>query len=356
MIEVLFLTSNLQQYRIPILNIIGADNEIKLTVAHSSKQLRKSSDNFEEVILKEKMVGPISYHGAGFIDFCKKFDVIVSMFYVQKLSLMSLLFHKEHFKIIYWGIGVRASQKNKFDSPSWINKLRYYVAKRSDAMIFYTQYAKNKYIFKGINSEKLFVMPNTVMVLNEDDKEVNKDCITLIGSLNKSKNIFVLLEAYLFVYKEVNSLPNLEIIGNGDDFNAVHDWIKKHQLESKIILHGSIYDDEMKSNILKRSLVNISPSQAGLSVLECFGYGVPFATSKYAYTGGERLNVVHNENGFLLNDDNLIREIQDIIFLTVNNKDMIVDMGRKAKFYYEEYRTPEIMAKGFLDAVNYVLK
>jgi glycosyltransferase involved in cell wall biosynthesis len=357
MVKVLFITGKLQHYRIPILNIIGSNSNISLTVAHASIRLKTENDCFDEVILCEKRIGPFTYHTSNFMKFCKDFDIVVSMFYLQKLSLMSLLFYKKHFKLVYWGIGVRASQTNKFDSPSVLNNFRYFVARKSDAMIFYSDYVKSKYIDAGVAESKLFVMPNTVAVIDTNEDEIIiKDFISFIGALNKSKNIFALLEAYLKVYAKTNDLPNLEIIGNGEDYNDVKDWISKHQLQSKVTLHGSIYDPIIKSNILKRSLVNISPSQAGLSVLECFGYGVPFATSKNAYTGGERLNIKHNENGFLFSDENLEDEIAKVIELSSNKREVLVEMGKNAKRFYEEFRTPELMASGFIDAINHVLK
>jgi glycosyltransferase involved in cell wall biosynthesis len=353
--KVLFITGKLQPYRVPILNLVAKEPDINLTVAHSSKRIANQNDLFEEVILSEKSIGPFTYHDTGFIEFCKSFDVVVSMFYLQKLSLMSLLFYRRYFKLIYWGIGVTASQKNKFDSPSLMNHIRFYISRKADAMIFYTDYVKIKYVKNGINSDKLFVMPNTVAVLQPPISN-EKSCITFIGTLNKSKNIFELLYAYYNVLKSIPDLPNLEIVGSGEEYNNVQSWIKTYALEKKIILHGAIYDEFRKAEILSKSFINISPSQAGLSLLECFGYGVPFATSSEAITGGERLNIIDTETGFLLSDNNLMNELMKIIIMTVEKPDALLEMGLNAKNYYLTRRTPQHMANGFIDAVNFVLK
>lgn len=353
MCKVLFLTGKLQHYRVPILNIIANQKDISLTVAHSATPIKTEGDLFEEIIIRERHFGPFTLHSSDFIDMCKKYDVVVAMFYLQKISFMLLLLYKKYFKVVYWGIGVRASQTSKFDSPSILNYLRYYIARKSDAMIFYSKYAKDKYTSKGINQEKVFVMPNTVEVLNSKSENI-KDCITFIGTLNKSKQIFTLLEAYRSVYLTHSEIPRLEIIGKGEDYDNILSWVNDNKLNEKIVVHGAIYDDLTKSRILSRSYLNISPSQAGLSVLECFGYGVPFVTSKEAYTGGERFNIIDNYNGYLLNDKNLYDETVDVLLNLINDKVTFINLGINARQFYQKNRTPAIMAAGFIDAIHYV--
>jgi glycosyltransferase involved in cell wall biosynthesis len=355
MTKVLFITSKLQPYRIPILNLIARNENIELTVAHSSKNLKSADDLFKEIILDENYFGPFSYHTKNFTQFCKQYEVVVSMFYLQKISLMNLIFYRRYFKLIYWGIGVRASQKNRFDSPSYLNYVRYLIAKHADGLIFYSDYVRNKYIQRGIDKNKIFVMPNTVETLELKIDFERKNSISFIGTLNKSKNIFSLLEAYKKYSTKNKNLYNLEIIGNGEEFEKVKDWIIKNGLSNKINLHGAVYDKDKKAKILSRSLLSISPAQAGLSVLESFGYGVAFATSDNAFTGGERLNILDGNNGFLLDHNNLIEEIEKIINYIHTNKKEAILMCKNAKEFYDNNRTPEIMAKGFIDAINYVI-
>ena len=52
--KVLFVTGKLQRYRLPILNIISQNNDISLSVAHSSKKISGPEDLFEEIIISEK--------------------------------------------------------------------------------------------------------------------------------------------------------------------------------------------------------------------------------------------------------------------------------------------------------------
>lgn len=350
--KVLIVTGKLQRYRIPIFNLIANNTLVDLTVAHSYKKLDDGSFNFKEVILKEYKIGPFTIHNTDFMGFCNSFDVVVATFYLQKISFMRLLFNrKRNFKIIYWGIGVKASQKSNFDDPTILNYFRYYIAKKSDAMIFYTNYAVEKYIAKGIDKSKLFTMNNTVEVCEQITYEPLKDRIIFVGTLNKSKKIDVLLNAYFEARQTEANLPILEIIGEGVDFEYVKNWIRENRMSEKIVIHGGVYEEATLEKIFKRALACISPGQAGLSVLTSFGYGVPFITNENAITGGERLNIQDNVNGKLFKNKT---ELKKIIIEIAQEPEKYINLGNNARDYYINYRTPEIMVQGFLDAINYV--
>jgi glycosyltransferase involved in cell wall biosynthesis len=352
--KVLFLTGSLKHYRVPILNVIAQNENIELTVAHSGEKISNESNFFEEIIVNEHKIGPFTFHGKDFVKFCNSYDIVVAMFYLQKISFMKLLFHRHrNYKIIYWGIGVKASQNSKFDSPTLLNLIRYHIAKKSDGMIFYTDYAAKKYIKEGVNKNKIFVMNNTVKVSNEITNYFTKDRIVFAGTLNKSKKIFLLLNAYLKASEKFHNLPMLDLVGNGVDFEEVKSWVAGNDMGERIIVHGAIYDEILLEAIFKKSLACISPGQAGLSVLTSFGHGVPFVTATDAITGGERLNIEDNINGVFFNNE---EELEEIIIEIGKNPEKYLLMGENAKKYYYAYRTPEIMAQSFIYAVDYVSK
>ena len=351
--KVLFITYKLQNYRIPILNIIGKQNDIELTVAHSAKKFDDQKNHFKEITLEYKKIGPLTLYDRNFKNLVNSFDVIVCMFYLQNLSFFRLaLLNKRKFKLIFWGIGVRASYDSSFDSPTIFNRLRNLWAKNSDAMIFYTEYAKNKYIKNGFSEEKLFVMPNTVEVSDfTEDQGCRKDLL-FIGSLYKSKKVFELVEAYKLASANTKKLPKLRIVGDGDEYENIQKWVIATNNTENIILHGAIYDETILAKLFTSSIACISPGQAGLSVLKSFGYGVPFITQQNAITGGERLNIEHGFNGILYKDDS---ELTKILVDISENRDKYLKMGENAKFFYNMERTPQHMAQGFIDALNYTL-
>ena len=349
-LKILIVTGKLQSYRIPIFNEI-VKKGIDLTVAHSYKLLDDGTFLFKEVLLEEKTIGPFSYHKKNLKKFCSNFDIVIATFYLQKLSFMSLLCGNRKFKLAYWGIGVKASQNHRFDTPTFLNYIRYFIAKKSDAMIFYTEYAKLKYLNRGIAKEKLFVMNNTVYVNPELVKSENaKSSMLLIGTLNKSKKVFELVEAYKRVLFKYPDLQILEIIGGGEDFDELVKWIAKHEVSKNIILHGPIYNEEEKATILNRSICAISPDQSGLSVLETMGYGIPFITHKDSITGGERLNI-NEERGVLFDDFKDLEEILEDIY---HNPNKYLLKGESSRLYYNENRTVDNIVDEFFDLVSFL--
>ena len=352
--KVLFLTGKLQGYRIPVLEKIIEIGNLDLTVAHSSSPIVKENSKIKEVILDEKHFWKFSKHKNGFVSFCDQFDVIVAMFYIQKISFMRLLYRKDRkYKIVFWGIGVKTSQTHKFGAPSLTNTMRYKIAKKADAMIFYTDFARDRYIAQGIAPEKIFVMHNTVGIANSIDENLDRNSILFVGSLLKRKKIDVLLDAYLKAYHRVGELPKLHIIGKGETYQSTASWIDENDMTKNVILHGAIYDEAILESFFKQSIATISPGQAGLSVLQSMGYGAPFITQYDAITGGERLNIKNGDNGILYKQDS---DLENIIVDIAENKERFIQLGINALNHYKESRTPKIMAQGFIDAVNHVTK
>lgn len=351
-IKVLYITEKLDHYRVPIFDIIAKNPMIELVIVHGGKEKVTAEATFQEIIVPVCKVGPISFYKKNIIKLVKSFDVVIATSSLRNISLFRLSFLKKRsFKLGYWGIGVRASYKHNFDSPTIFNKVRVLLARNSDAMIYYSEYARNKYIKKGIPSEKLFVMPNTVAVSESVDLSVAKEYLLFIGTLYKQKKIFILLNNYLAAYKENTQIPNLLIIGDGPEKELIKRWLTNNKLNHKVQLCGSIYNEKEKAVLFSKAIACISPGQAGLSVLSSFGYGVPFITHQEAITGGERLNIKSRVNGILYKNHN---ELSSIILDISENKKEYIQMGKNARNFYTRERKPEQMAKGFIDAVKYM--
>jgi len=116
---------------------------------------------------------------------------------------------------------------------------------------------------------------------------------------------------------------------------------------------GPVYSQEELSKYFSKSLGCFSIDQAGLSVLQSMGRGVPFITFKNAITGGEIFNIKHEVNGLLLDG---VSEIKSVILDMNENPDRYLQMGIKAREYYVENRTVKHMVQGFIDAIDYVTK
>ena len=132
----------------------------------------------------------------------------------------------------------------------------------------------------------------------------------------------------------------------------VKGYINENNLNQNVFMLGEINDPVLKKEYFAKSIVNISPNQAGLSVLESFSFGVPFVTKENAISGGEHLNIKHGYNGLLLkNEEELLEKMNNIN----DNIGQIRKMGENAYNYYVNNRNFNSMVEAFVNAIEYAI-
>lgn len=345
--KVLILTNTILHYRYDLYNNLAKN--VDLTIATVNESIVYHEAAFNQISFLSKKAGPF-YFQKDLYKLCKEFDVVIIMFNITYISFMKLLFQKRNFQIILWGIGV--STENGFDKNSSIIKerIRYYLAKKADAIMFYSEYPLKKYIQKGINSNKLFVAHNTIANDYIFDNSKIRSSFLFLGSLHKRKKIFILLQAFKNVVNKIPKEISIDIIGEGEEYRNIENWIIENNLQDRIILHGQ----KTKKDLIcyfEKAIACISPGQAGLSVLESFSYGVPFITQRNAVTGGEIYNIKHTYNGFFFDT---LPELESILEkLATSNTDMAY--YENVYNYYKENRKIEDMGDSIINTINDVL-
>ena len=353
MIKVLLIQNYITDYNLPLYEIISNDPNIDLTILHFGKF--KPNTKINQIILPIKKILNIYFTNSNLFKICRKFDVVISLgdLHYPQLALLSIK-RLRNFKFIYWTIGVSASYKNRFDKSKRWDFVRNYFYRKADALLFYSEYPVSKYIKFGFNYEKLFVAPNTIDVITTKFIIRNKDYILFIGTLYKEKGIFSLLDAYLNAKRNIDCYPyNLLIIGEGPEFNNIQNWVTDNKLQNNITLKGSIFNENTLKNYFLKSIICVSPNQAGLSVLKSMGYGVPFITNSHSITGGEIFNIQNKINGILYDNEN---DLYKILCEIKIDPEKFIQMGKLAHQFYFENRTLKDMSDGFIRAINYVSK
>lgn len=345
--KVLLLQGTIPPYRVDVFNELA--KRVDLTVVYSYGEL-PNNVNFKTMYIPTFKLR-YNIHTKNIYYLANQFDAVICMFDFSYIYFRLLYQLPHKYKLIFWGIGVSAGYNTRYDSnETYYDKVKNAILK-ADAMIFYSSYPQKKYIEKGVLPEKLFVANNTVKVL--EINECKRDKILFVGSLYKQKKIFELLENYYNAYKQNKNISDLIIIGDGDEYSSICEWIEKKDLSEKVILTGSIYDEKTLAEYFSEGIICISPDQAGLSVLKSMGYGVPFVTHKNAITGGEIFNIKNGVNGILIDS---FDELEEIILDTAVNKEKFLTMGRNAKEYYYDNRTVSQMVDSFEQSIKYVIQ
>ncbi|MFA6550666.1 MAG: glycosyltransferase, partial [Candidatus Gracilibacteria bacterium] len=294
--KILIIYPQLFSYRIPIFNLLA--EKYDLTVLHSGKEIKENVNNIKQIIVPIKKIGPFSLYMLNLHKICNRYEVIISEGTTRYLDRNLLILNRfRSYKWINWGIGVSASYDKKFDENKRFDIVRHIIYKLSDASIFYSDYPIYKYISAGLDGSSLFVANNTTAVSYDENIEFEKDSILFIGTLYRAKKIYDLLEAYREASKKLKKSLFLNIVGGGDEYENIQQWIKDNGFENSINLIGPLFDQEKLEPYFRKAFACISPGQAGLSVLTSMGYGTPFVTSKDAITGGEIFNIDNGKNG-----------------------------------------------------------
>ena len=351
MLRVIFFYNKLFHYRIPIWNELAKLCDLTVTYSEGDGKVPDGMEaDFKIMHLPAWHIKGLVMQKANIRKLSRNYDVVIAYGNIAWLKYSTLSWFNKT-PVIYHTIGVSASYGKGFDEHKEWDKIRNFFYSKADALAFYTDYPINKYEAMGIPREKMFVAPNTVAVASVKAEE-QKATLLVIGTLYREKGIQTLLD----VYKELRAtckLPLLNIIGKGPDYDAIYKWIRDNNMQDLIVLRGAIYDMDEKAKYFAQALACISPKQAGLTVLESMGYGVPFVSSKNAITGGELLNIHNGVDGVIMETD---AELADVVRDIASNPDKYISMGKKAKEFYDNNRTPKHMAQGFWDAIQYVIK
>lgn len=351
--SVLILYNNLFHYRVPIWNILAKDYDIKVVYSYPAKKEIIEQCDFETEYIPVKKLSKLLYHKKSIAQIAKDYDVVLSDGQVTFIDYSWLALRKRDYKLIYWCIGAPASYNRHYgDAGKGYYMVNDFFHKKADAMVFYSDVPIDSHVNRGYKRDALFVANNTVQVEKIDINWEGKESLLFIGTLYMEKGLQQLLEAYKAANGQNLDLLPLTIVGGGNQFDVVRNWVANNNLTEKIHLTGPIYDQKEKAQIFAKSIACISPLQAGLSVLESMGYGVPFITSFDAITGGEAFNITNEVTGLRIDD---ISKLSDVINDINLNPQKYIEMGKKAYSHYWSCRKPEDMAKGLSDAIEYVI-
>ena len=347
--KVLVLYNKLFHYRIPVWNVLASYCDLTVGYSFGDDSITKDIPcHFKTVYLPAKIfVKRFVFHKNNIHKIAKEFDVVVAYGDIAWLKYSTLPWHKD-VKVVFHTLGVSANYNKAYDKNKKWDWLRAFFYRHANAIAFYTAYPIGKYLKLGIPRNRMFVAPNTVSVqpLNDDTE---KKSILMIGTLYREKGIQILLDAYLQL-RNLDNLPILKIVGTGPDYNLIKEWVTDNKMSHLVHLEGAVYNIKVKAQYFSNAIACISPKQAGLTVLESMGYGVPFITSSGAITGGEILNIHNGIDGIIFEkDEDLTQYIRDITI----NPSKYIEMGRAARQFYEQNRTINHMAKGLWDAIQY---
>lgn len=351
--KLLILQNELSAYNVPVYNIIA--EQYDLTVGYYQKDKSKEECKFTKKHFETKTIGSLCFV-KGLRRFAKGFDVvsIIPDMHVISYCLMPFLPHS--YKLTNWSIGFRVSYVHPYVTTrkhTFADHVFKLILSHCDASIFYMEKAKEFWQSTNFDLNKVFIAPNTTTVLPIEIDANTKNNFLFVGTLYKGKGLDLLLHAYKKAVEDANIGNELHIVGDGEERQNIETFVKENHLEGKVVLHGAIFDEKVLAHHFSEALLCISPTQGGLSCPKSMGYGVPFVTKTSAITGGEIYHITPGVNGIMYDEDD---ELEKILIEAAQKPEKYIEMGRKAKNYYDSHATIENMAQGAMAAFVYALK
>jgi len=224
--------------------------------------------------------------------------------------------------------------------------------RKMDANVFYCEQARSDFLDLGLSFEKTFVANNTfkVEITVPAYKHDHKDLILFVGSLDGRKRNIELLEAFSIIIHKIPNGVSLAFVGDGPELAMLQDKADHLGLAKRVNFLGRKNSTNELKPLYNRALCSISYGQAGLSVLQSMGFGVPFVTLKDAISGGEITNIRHRHNGILL--DPSPEHLCQMLIEICNNENYARSLGFNAYQHYQEHCKLEHMVKGFVEAIQ----
>ena len=181
----------------------------------------------------------------------------------------------------------------------WKRKWTKFIMQKADAVLTVSNHLKQEILDTDINPKQIFVTYNPVdTALFKLKNNQHTKNILFVGRLDNFKGALRCVMAFEKIHEQ---LPGWKftIIGDGEDYKAIEDFIKTHPyIKEKIILKGQLTKAEIAIEMQRTSFL-VFPSKHesfGLVIAEALSAGLPVIVGDKTAPR----EYVTNENGLLV--------------------------------------------------------
>ena len=281
-------------YRVPVFTALaqspGIDLEVwaDLRAPHGSLSGVSSCDTLQLHHAAHRKIAGVYFQPDLLRAIRSDFDVVVVSDNVRSPGLWcSWMMRKS--ALVLWGHGYGTT------NPRFGDALRYASLRLADAAIFYSQFGKDRWVKRGIDSSKLFVAPNAIdqssiigaiSAWNQDRLQEfclsqgisNRRTMLFLSRLEPEKRPELAVEA-LERLRSVHPEILLAFIGDGSSRPILEAMVRDRGLSDSVRFLGAIHDQFHIAPWALSSELLIHPGALGLTILHAFGYGLPVVTT-----------------------------------------------------------------------------
>ncbi len=369
--KVLLVTNIPTPYRIPLfeeLNRQLAAVGIELLVAFGAMgyarrkwkiDLDRITFRYTQLRSRHIVLGKSTEHTlftyGGLIPLIRKYqpDIIISAGFsisTMKVWMMSRL---TGVKYIIW------SGSLGLDAKGWRLFVRRILARRASRAIAYGSRAKAYLNSLGIPEGHITIALNTVDTeyfrkrverLRAANRNGAAKRLTYIGYLTRGKNVIRILEM-IRLLRQVRDDFVLDIVGDGDDFPRLAEYVERHGLQHTVVFHGYRQTREIPE-FLSRSYCHLFQTDRdvwGLVLVEAMAAGVPCLSSIHA--GATHDLIIDGQTGFAVDFENTQDAFDKVMWL-LDHPAEASRIGRNAQMFVEQHLGMPSSAESMVDSIR----
>ena len=192
-------------------------------------------------------------------------------------------------------------------------------------------------------------IPNVIEGIPEKIAPLDEKRLVSVGRLSPEKGFMDLLKIFYLLRKEHPDWC-LDIVGDGVEKDRLARFIKEHDLESSVTLHG-FRDKEYIDKLLHKSSIYLLTSYTesfGIVLIEAMSHGVPCIAFDSAE--GARELIHSGKNGYLIKNRSytaFIKKVDDLI----NSKEERKRVGKVSRQGVKQY-TCEVVKEQWFDLIE----
>ncbi len=192
-------------------------------------------------------------------------------------------------------------------------------------------------------------IPNVIEGIPEKIAPLDEKRLVSVGRLSPEKGFIDLLKMFNILHKDYPDW-RLDIIGDGVEKDKLEKYIKDHDLEKVVLLHG-FRDKEYIDEILQKSAIYLLTSYTesfGIVLIEAMSHGVPCIAFDSAE--GARELIQSGKNGYLIKNRSysaFLKKVEDLI----NKKSERRKIGRVSREGVKKY-TCEVVKEQWIDLIE----
>ena len=341
--HVVVLQDDLFQYRVTFFDRLVRDHGIDLTVVHFGTARKPEGVRFAERTAKYFRVGPIATM-VGIDDLIDGADVVLAICNPKRLNSLFVSKKSRPYRLILWA--------HHLGRSAVLARVRRAMIDRADAMVLYDDAYVEEVVRKGVDRDKLFVVPNTIHVPNAQfDDSALRDSFLFVGRLRRRKGIDIFLRDFARVCPSIDRPIFASVVGSGPERARLEQLTERLGIRERVRFTPGTSDPELLFGEFRRALAYVSPLHVGLGVLHSFGYGVPVITLRDRRHAPEVNNCIHNENCYLCDSR---FTVSDAMRALASDPATSFEMGRRAFEHYMESRRIDQMADAMARVIDFV--